>query len=63
MKRLKLNCGSIDLIKAKDGNLVFLEVNPTGQFGMTSTPCNYNLHKKIANKLIDIDKHETVRYC
>ena len=61
MNCIKLNCGSIDLIKAKDGSLVFLEVNPTGQFGMTSTPCNYGLHRKIANKLIEFDKkNETI---
>lgn len=63
MNRIKLNCGSIDLIRSKDGRLVFLEVNPTGQFGMTSTPCNYNLHKKIAEKLIEFDKNETIQNC
>jgi ATP-GRASP peptide maturase of grasp-with-spasm system len=47
-KKLKLNTGSIDLIKSKNQKYYFLEINPAGQFGMTSIPCNYNLHKIIA---------------
>lgn len=54
MDSIGLNTGSIDLIKsAKDGEYYFLEVNPSGQFGMTSFPCNYNLHKKVADFLIN----------
>ena len=52
MDKLKLNTGSIDIIKALDGKYYFLEVNPSGQFGMTSLPCNYNLHQKVAEFLI-----------
>ena len=52
MKRLNLNTGSIDLIYTPDGEYVFLEVNPVGQFGMVSRPCNYHLEKKIAHYLI-----------
>lgn len=48
---LKYNTGSIDLIKAKDGRYIFLEINPVGQFGMVSYPCNYNLEKKVADWL------------
>jgi ATP-GRASP peptide maturase of grasp-with-spasm system len=55
MKILGLNCGSIDLLKSKDGNYYFLEVNPTGQFGMVDFPCNYGLHKIVAEKLIKLD--------
>jgi len=57
-KKLKLfmnqkgyKTGSIDMIVSKDKEYVFLEVNPIGQFGMTSYPCNYLLHKKIAEYL------------
>lgn len=50
---LGLNCGSIDLIIDKDGNYIFLEINPVGQYGMVSEPCNYNLDKKIAKYLIN----------
>ena len=56
MNKLNLICGSLDLIKSKDGNYVFLEVNPNGQFGMISKPCNYQLEKKIANFLIKADE-------
>ncbi len=53
MKALNLNTGSLDLVKTKEGRCVFLEVNPSGQFGMTSYPCNYYLNKLIAEFLID----------
>lgn len=53
MKNLKLNTGSIDLIKDKQGKYIFLEVNPAGQFGMISQPCNYPIEKEIAKYLIN----------
>ncbi|MGB3063124.1 grasp-with-spasm system ATP-grasp peptide maturase [Sphingobacterium thalpophilum] len=56
MKSLKLNCGSIDMIFDVNGEYVFLEVNPVGQFGMVSLPCNYFLEKKIALKLSSNEK-------
>ncbi len=55
MRKIDLNCGSLDFIRTKDGQLVFLEVNPTGQFGMVDFPCNYGLHKKVAETLIKMD--------
>ncbi len=49
---LNINSGSIDLIVEKTtNNIFFLEINPIGQFGMTSYPCNYNIEKHIANFL------------
>lgn len=56
MDNLNLNCGSIDMIKEKNGDYVFLEVNPNGQFGMVDFPCNYSLHKLVAEKLIEKDE-------
>lgn len=56
MQLLGLNTGSIDLIKGIDGDYYFLEINPNGQFGMVSQPCNYNLEKKVALLLIEKDK-------
>ena len=53
MQKLDLNTGSVDLIKNHDGNYVFLEINPVGQFGMVSEPCNYYLEKIIAEYLIN----------
>lgn len=51
MLDLNLNSGSIDLLVDHSGNYVFLEVNPIGQFGMVSYPCNYYLEKFLANHL------------
>jgi ATP-GRASP peptide maturase of grasp-with-spasm system len=51
MKKLKLNTGSLDFIYTENGEYIFLEVNPIGQFGMTSVPCNYNLDNVIAKYL------------
>lgn len=48
MEKLDLNSGSIDMIVTPTNEFFFLEVNPIGQFGMVSNPCNYNLHKIIA---------------
>lgn len=53
MKALDLLSGSLDLVVDKNGDYIFLEVNPVGQFGMVSIPCNYNLEKIIAHKLIN----------
>ena len=57
MQMLNLSTGSVDLIKTKDDEFCFLEVNPNGQFGMTSYPCNYHLEQKIAQRLIQDDKN------
>lgn len=52
MTGLGLNSGSLDIIKTKKNEYIFLEVNPVGQFGMVSAPCNYFLEKRVANYLI-----------
>jgi ATP-GRASP peptide maturase of grasp-with-spasm system len=52
MRRLGLTTGSLDLVRTPEGRLVFLEVNPVGQFGMVSVPCNYFLEKAVAQHLI-----------
>ena len=51
MKKLDLDTGSIDMIVTPEGEYVFLEVNPIGQFGWVSHDCNYYLEEKIANYL------------
>lgn len=51
MEKLDLNCGSIDMIVTPQLEFVFLEVNPVGQFGMVSYPCNYFLHREVAQHL------------
>ncbi len=55
IEKLKLTTGSIDIVKDLEGRYVFLEVNPIGQFGMTSVPCNYFLEEKIANYLRELE--------
>lgn len=54
MKKYKLNTGSFDLIHSNTNEFVFLEVNPVGQFGMVSYPCNYFLERKIVQNLIQM---------
>lgn len=56
MESLDMESGSLDVIFDKYNRFVFLEVNPVGQFGMVSEPCNYYLEKKVAEFLIE--KHE-----
>ena len=51
MINLDLNMGSIDLIVDKNDRIYFLEVNPVGQFGMVSTPCNYYLEELLVKYL------------
>lgn len=54
MQALNLKSGSIDLIKDINGELIFLEVNPNGQFGMISKNGNENIEKKISNYLCNL---------
>lgn len=51
MKMLGLDTGSIDMLVTPEGEYIFLEVNPDGQFGMVSLPCNYFIERTIANFL------------
>lgn len=51
-KKIKINCGSIDIIVSNSKEYFFLEINPIGQFQQTSYPCNYFIEKKIAHYLI-----------
>jgi ATP-GRASP peptide maturase of grasp-with-spasm system len=57
MRGLALDTGSLDFVRTPDGRHVFLEVNPVGQFQMVSVPCNYNLEKKMAERLIERARH------
>jgi ATP-GRASP peptide maturase of grasp-with-spasm system len=52
MEELGINTGSIDMIVDDKGDYIFLEVNPVGQFGMISKPCNYFLERKTAQTLL-----------
>ncbi len=61
MDGLGLETGSIDLLVARDGREVFLEINPVGQFGMVSHPCNYPLERKVAELLLRKEEEENGR--
>ena len=52
MQSMELDTGSIDMIVTPEDRYIFLEVNPKGQYGMTSIPCGYNLDYKIAQNII-----------
>ena len=52
MVELDMDTGSIDLLVTPSRTYYFLEVNPEGQFGMVSYPCNYYLEEKIAQYLV-----------
>lgn len=51
IEKVNLQHCSIDMIKSIDGQYVFLEINPVGQFGMVSKPCNYHLEMQVAQYL------------
>lgn len=53
MSVLNLDTGSIDMVVTKNERYVFLEVNPVGQFGMVSKPCNYRIEKEISKYLLN----------
>jgi ATP-GRASP peptide maturase of grasp-with-spasm system len=52
LNKFNLNCCSVDTLVSRTGKFYFLEVNPVGQFGMTSYPCNYQIEKRIAEFLL-----------
>ncbi|MEW7281031.1 grasp-with-spasm system ATP-grasp peptide maturase [Aquimarina sp. 2201CG1-2-11] len=52
MNALGLTTGSIDMIVDDNEGYCFLEVNPSGQFGMVSVPCNYYIEEAIAKQLL-----------
>lgn len=55
MQEMELETASIDLVRGIDGRVVFLEVNPVGQFGWLSQACNYNLEKRMAEHLLYLE--------
>jgi MvdC family ATP-grasp ribosomal peptide maturase len=52
MKEMGLYFGAIDMIKSKDGNYYFLEVNPQGEWGMLQKELNFAIAERIADNLI-----------
>jgi glutathione synthase/RimK-type ligase-like ATP-grasp enzyme len=52
MHELDLLFGSIDMIRHTNGDYVFLEVNPQGEWGMLQKFPDYPIGETIAEKLI-----------
>jgi glutathione synthase/RimK-type ligase-like ATP-grasp enzyme len=53
MRRLDLDMGCIDMVRTTDDRLVFLEVNPNGQFWGDELTCNHQFEKRIASALVE----------
>jgi glutathione synthase/RimK-type ligase-like ATP-grasp enzyme len=53
MRRMNLCFGSLDLIVTPEGEHVFLEVNPVGQFGWIVEQTGLQIYERLAELLID----------
>ena len=53
MKDLGVLLGAIDVIRNPEGDYVFLEVNPSGEWGMLQKFLNYPIAETLAQKLIE----------
>lgn len=59
MKRFSLVFGAIDMICQPNGDYVFLEVNPSGEWGMLQRDLGYPIAETIAKSLLKrIEKYE-----
>ena len=52
MDKLDLVYGAIDMIKTPDGEHVFLEVNPGGEWGMLERDLSYPIAEALAEALL-----------
>ncbi len=50
---LNLNYGAIDFVENEDGELIFLEINPNGQWGWIEKRLNYDISGEIIKLLIE----------
>ncbi len=53
MRRMNLCFGSLDFIVTPEGEHVFLEVNPVGQFGWIAAETGLPIHERLAELLMD----------
>lgn len=56
-RRLSLNFGAIDFILDKNGEYIFLEINPNGQWAWIEKQLNYPISNAITNLLIEHCDH------
>ena len=54
MKRLDLNYGAIDFVQGKEGNYVFLEINPNGQWAWIEHLTGMPISKEIVRSLCSL---------
>lgn len=55
MSSIDLRYGAIDLIETPNGEFVFLEVNPSGQWGWITTLAHLPVAEAVAKMLISLD--------
>ena len=53
-EKINLNTGSADLILDKNGNYIFLEINPNGQWAWIEKQTGY----EISNEIVNLLEHE-----
>ncbi|SFL61409.1 RimK-like ATP-grasp domain-containing protein [Gracilibacillus orientalis] len=53
VKELDLKFGAIDLLKTEDGNFIFLEVNPTGEWAWLVHTTGQTIPQSITDKLVN----------
>ena len=59
MKCFGLSFGAVDMIRQPNGTYVFLEVNPSGEWGMLEKELGYPIAATIAKSLLNrIENHE-----
>ena len=51
LQALKLRYGAIDFILDDNGNYIFLEINPNGQWAWIEKQTGYNITQEIVNLL------------
>ncbi|HKS46022.1 MAG TPA: hypothetical protein VJT49_13100 [Amycolatopsis sp.] len=54
---MKLGFGTFDFIEQSDGQIIFLEINPNGQYGWLEEDLGVPISEAIAGELIKIAKH------
>jgi ATP-GRASP peptide maturase of grasp-with-spasm system len=59
-RKIELNTGSVDMIVDRDGDFVFLEINPMGIYGGIAAICNFNIDQSIARWLSGVEKDESI---
>nr|WP_294938960.1 ATP-grasp ribosomal peptide maturase [uncultured Flavobacterium sp.] len=63
MKKMGLFFGAIDMIRQKDGQYIFLEVNPQGEWGMIQRDLGYPIGETIAEKLVERVAKDKLQLC